>query len=135
MNDNDLDIPVLTDIIDAKAAAAPAHAGTPSSSAMPDLDQIQDTLSQRLVAELALQIPVLVEAALRERLPHALGARLQAELLTVLTNALPVAAQAATAELSTQIAYEVGGLLEQRLQEEVRIAVSNEIAALTARQS
>lgn len=133
MNDNDLDIPVLTDIIDAREPAADARQAVASSPV--DIDQIQETLSQRLIGELSLQIPVLVEAALREHLPQALGAKLQAELLAVLTNALPAAAQAATAELSTRVAYEVGGLLEQRLQDEVRTAVANEIAALNARQS
>jgi hypothetical protein len=62
----------------------------------------------------------------------ALGARLQAELLNTLTNALPIAAQAATSELSSTVAYELGVLLETRLQEEVRTAVANEIAALRA---
>ena len=73
-----------------------------------------------------------VEAALREHPPQALGARLQAEILTALTNALPVAAQAAAGELSAKVAYEVGGLLEQRLQDEVRRAVADEVARLTA---
>lgn len=135
MNDNDLDIPVLTDIIDEHAPSAESHHAASAPAPTLPIDQIQETLSQRLIAELSLQIPVLVEAALREHLPQALGAKLQAELLTVLTNALPVAAQSATAELSTRVAYEVGGLLEQRLQEEVRIAVANEIAELNARQS
>ncbi len=133
MNDNDLDIPVLTDIIDTHAPpAGSVQALAPASLAV---EQIQETLSQRLISELSVQIPVLVEAALRERLPQVLGAKLQAELLAVLTNALPVAAQAATAELSSLVAYEVGGLLEQRLQDEVRTAVANEIAELNARQS
>jgi hypothetical protein len=38
--------------------------------------------------------------------------------------------QAATSELSSKVAYELGVLLETRLQEEVRAAVANEIAAL-----
>ena len=135
MNDNDSDIPVLTDIIDQHAPPSAPYAQGIATSAPLDFDQIQETLSQRLIAELSLQIPVLVEAALREHLPQALGAKLQAELLNVLTNALPVAAQAATAELSSRVAYEVGGLLEQRLQDEVRTVVANEIAELNARQS
>ena len=135
MNDNDSDIPVLTDIIDTSAPAADAQQATVSQAPAADIEQIKETLSQRLIAELSVQVPVLVEAALREHLPQALGAKLQAELLAVLTNALPIAAQAATAELSSRVAYEVGGLLEQRLQEEVRIAVANEIAELNARQS
>lgn len=135
MNDNDHDIPVLTDIIDNAAPATPAAHVASAPAGMPDLDQIQEALSQRLIAELSVQVPVLVEAALREHLPQALGAKLQAELLTVLTNALPVAAHAATAELSSHVAYELGGLLEQRLHDEVRIAVANEIAALNERQA
>ncbi len=95
------------------------------------LQQIEATLSERLIAELSVQVPVLIEAALREHLPNALGARLQAEILTILTNALPIAAQATAAELSARLAYEVGGLLEQRLQDEVRRAVADEIARLT----
>ena len=135
MNDNDSDIPVLTDIIDAHPTASAPQAEAVSSQATLNIDEIQESLSQRLIAELSVQIPVLVEAALREHLSQALGAKLQAELLNVLTNALPVAAQAATAELSSQVAYEVGGLLEQRLQDEVRTVVANEIAELNARQS
>lgn len=139
MNDQDADIPVLTDIIDEPTAAtnATVELAAVAAAAVPALpiEQIQETLSQRLIAELSVQVPALVEAALREHLPQALGAKLQAELLTVLTNALPVAAQAAAAELSGQVAYEVGGLLEQRLQEEVRIAVAKEIDELNARQS
>jgi hypothetical protein len=135
MNDHESDIPVLTDIIDAQAEAAARHADNTFPSAQLDIELIQETLSQRLIAELSVQVPVLIEAALREHLPQALGAKLQAELLTVLTNVLPTAAQAATAELSGRVAYEVGGLLEQRLQEEVRLAVANEIAELNARQS
>ncbi len=133
MNNHDADIPVLTDIIDESTATAHANA-MPVLTTLP-IEQIQETLSQRLIAELSVQIPVLIDAALREHLPQALGAKLQVELLTVLTNALPVAAQATAAELSGLVAYEVGGLLEQRLQEEVRIAVAHEIAALNARQS
>ncbi len=133
MNDNDLDFPVLTDIIEASPPAVDTAAIMASPA--PGLEQIEEVLSQRLIAELSVQVPVLVEAALREHLPLALGAKLQAELLSVLTNALPIAAQAATAELSSQVAYEVGGLLEQRLQEEVRIAVASEIRELNARQS
>lgn len=128
MNETDHDIPVLTDVIEAPAAAPTAHAAT---DVIP-LEQIQEALSQRLIAELSLQVPVLIEAALREHLPLALGARLQAELLNTLTNALPIAAQAATSELSSTVAYELGVLLETRLQEEVRTAVANEIAALRA---
>ena len=126
MKDTEIDIPVLTDVIEAPAAAPTIHAAT---HALP-LEQIEEALSQRLIAELSLQVPVLIEAALREHLPLALGARLQAELLITLTNALPIAAQAATSELSSKVAYELGVLLETRLQEEVRTAVANEIAAL-----
>ena len=62
MNDTELDIPLLTDVIDTKAAAEnirPSHASLP-------LEQIEESLSQRLIAELSLQLPVLIEAALRE---------------------------------------------------------------------
>ncbi len=134
---SDNDFPLLTEIISDRARqvdltqADVTHDFSKHSAAMPDLQQIEDALSERLFAELALQVPVLVEAALREHLPQAMGARLQAELLTALTNALPLAAQAASAELSAKVAYEVGGLLEQRLQDEVRRAVANEIATLT----
>lgn len=131
MKETDHDIPVLTDVIEAPPASA-VHA-TSAMHAATDvipLEQIQEALSQRLIAELSLQVPVLIEAALREHLPLALGARLQAELLNTLTNALPIAAQAATSELSSTVAYELGVLLETRLQEEVRTAVANEIAAL-----
>ena len=127
MNDTEQDIPLLTDVIDTttKVKQPVAHASIP-------LEQIEEALSQRLIAELSLQLPVLVEAALREHLPQALGARLQAELLNTLTNALPLAAQASTAELSSKVAYELGALLETRLQEEVRNVVAHEIAALKA---
>ncbi len=141
---SDNDFPVLTDVIPERApnhqAADAAHVQVThvevthtyaeDEASLPDLQQIQETLSERLIAELSLQVPVLVEAALREHLPQALGARLQAEILTALTNALPMAAQAAAGELSAKVAYEVGGLLEQRLQDEVRRAVADEVARL-----
>ena len=143
---SDNDLPVLTDVIAERAPhqAADAsqvqvthvevtHAFAADEAPPPDLQQIQETLSERLIGELSVQVPVLVEAALREHLPQALGARLQAEILTALTNALPVAAQAAAGELSVKVAYEVGGLLEQRLRDEVRRAVADEVARLTAR--
>ena len=143
---SDNDFPVLTDVITERAPLQHAtdasnlqvthvevtHAFDEEEASLPDLQQIQETLSERLIGELSVQVPVLVEAALREHLPQALGARLQAEILTALTNALPVAAQAAAGELSAKVAYEVGGLLEQRLQDEVRRAVEDEIARLTA---
>ncbi len=142
---SDNDFPVLTDVIAERAPHQPSdasqvrvthvevtHAFDEEEASLPDLQQIQETLSERLIGELSVQVPVLVEAALREHLPQALGARLQAEILTALTNALPVAAQAAAGELSAKVAYEVGGLLEQRLQDEVRRAVEDEIARLTA---
>lgn len=154
-DESDADIPVLTDIVDdgtytgsvredrmaivdTAAAAAPMSAvsaiASPEDNAvarLPSLQQIEAELTARLSAELAMQIPVLLEAALREHLPRAMGAKLQAELLSALANALPGAAQNAAAELSSTLAFEVGGLLEQRLEEEVRRAVSDEIARIS----
>lgn len=151
-DESDADIPVLTDIIDdgtytgsvrdermafgdtAAAAAMMSAIASPEDNAaarLPSLQQIEAELTARLSAELAMQIPVLLEAALREHLPRAMGAKLQAELLSALANALPGAAQNAAAELSSTLAFEVGGLLEQRLEEEVRRAVSDEIARIS----
>ncbi len=133
MSADDLDIPVLTDVI-----ATPAATGNaPKAPAIGEgaLERMQQELAERLVGELSLQIPVLVAAALREHLPQAMGARLQAELLGALANALPSAAQAAAGELSARVAYEVGGLLEQRLRDEVRRAVAEETSHLSSRQS
>ncbi len=147
--ESDADIPVLTDIIVDEAyteAAREEQIATTETSAapvttdpehnvpppLPSLQQIEAELTARLHAELAMQIPVLLEAALREHLPRALGAKLQAELLSALANALPSAAQNAAAELSSTLAFEVSGLLEQRLEEEVRRAVSDEIARISA---
>ncbi len=133
MSADDTDIPVLTDVI---AAPAPAvHTAQVPVTSEVELAAVQRALGERLIAELSLQIPVLVEAALREHLPQALGARLQAELLAALTDALPRAAQAAAGELSSQVAYEVGGLLEQRLRDEVRRALAEETSHLSPRQS
>ena len=154
-DESDADIPVLTDIIDdgtytgsvreermaivdtataAAAMSATSEIASPEDNAvtrLPSLQQIEAELTARLSAELAMQIPVLLEAALREHLPRAMGAKLQAELLSALANALPSAAQNAAAELSSTLAFEVGGLLEQRLEEEVRRAVSDEIARIS----
>ncbi len=151
-DERDADIPVLTDIIDdgtytgsmrdermafgdtAAAAAAMSAITSPEDNVvarLPSLQQIEAELTARLSAEMAMQIPVLLEAALREHLPRAMGAKLQAELLSALANALPGAAQNAAAELSSTLAFEVGGLLEQRLEEEVRRAVSDEIARIS----
>jgi hypothetical protein len=152
-DDTDADIPVLTDIIvddayissdreeniasvEALAAGAVTSVATDTENnttpPLPSLQPIEAELTARLSAELAMQIPVLLEAALREHLPRAIGAKLQAELLSALANALPSAAQNAAAELSSTLAFEVGGLLEQRLEEEVRRAVSDEIARISA---
>ena len=151
-DESDADIPVLTDIVDdvtytgsvreermaiVETAAAASVMSTMASpedkvvARLPSLQQIEAELTARLSAELAMQIPVLLEAALREHLPRAMGAKLQAELLSALANALPAAAQNAAAELSSTLAFEVGGLLEQRLEEEVRRAVSDEIARIS----
>ncbi len=144
-NEDDSDIPVLTDIIgEERTGSIPETMHAPVSAAseaavpdlhaaasLPSLEQIEAELSSRLTAELALQIPVLLEAALREHLPKAIGAKLQAELLSALANALPGAAQNAASELSSTLAFEVGGLLEQRLESEVRRAVADEIARLS----
>ena len=151
-DESDADIPVLTDIVDdetytgsvreermaiVETAAAASVMSTMASpedkvvARLPSLQQIEAELTTRLSAELAMQIPVLLEAALREHLPRAMGAKLQAELLSALANALPAAAQNAAAELSSTLAFEVGGLLEQRLEEEVRRAVSDEIARIS----
>lgn len=127
-------VPVLTDVIDSPAVAASMHAPLPSSSLMLT-EEWQQALCERLIAELTLQLPVLVESALREYLPQAMGARLQAELLGALANALPLAAQTAARELSREAAYEVGRLLEPRLQDDVRRAVAEEIRNLSSQQS
>jgi hypothetical protein len=133
MNEDDRDFPVLTDVITAPVSST----DTVRSPAVDPytVGQIEQTVAERLIGELSLQIPVLVEAALREYLPQAMGARLQAELLGVLTNALPIAAHAATKELSAQVAYELGGLLEQRLHDEVRRAVAEAMQHLSSPQS
>ena len=160
-DEDDADIPVLTDVIkDGDIRTLPETTWTASSGGMPapamtttivttaeptedtrtelqtaarlpSIEEIEATLSSRLTAELALQIPVLLEAALREHLPTAIGAKLQAELVSALANALPGAAQNAAAELSSTLAFEVGGLLEQRIEDEVRRAVSDEITRLS----
>lgn len=133
MTADDRDIPVLTDVIAAPVSTADA-VSLPAVDAH-TIEQIEQTIADRLIGELSLQIPVLVEGALREHLPQAMGARLQAELLGVLTNALPIAAHAAAKELSAQVAYELGGLLEQRLQDEVRRAVAEALQHVASPQS
>lgn len=132
------EIPVLTEVIDApdtdELASMPSAAqDVPLAVALESarLSQMEAELSARLSSELALQIPVLLEAALREHLPKAIGAKLQAELLSSLANALPGLAQNAAAELSSTLAFEVGGLLEQRVEDEVRRAVADQIAQLS----
>ena len=147
-DEGDADIPVLTDIIvDETYAGSAGEAGMTSvetaaafvtagpehhpAPPLPSLQQIEAELTARLSAELAMQVPVLLEAALRDHLPRAMGAKLQAELLSALANALPSAAQNAAAELSSTLAFEVGGMLEQRVEDEVRRAVSNEIARIS----
>ncbi len=122
---SDGDIPVLTDIVTSTNAAATP--GTPAEAA--HLHALEEHLYERLHAELSLQVPVLLETALREHLPHAISAKLQADILTALTHVLPGVAQKASEELSSRLAYEVGGLIEQRLQDEIRRAIQMAIAA------
>ncbi len=120
-----------TDVHVANLHSANLHSANLHVAALPSLEKIEAELSSRLTAELALQIPVVLEAALREHLPKAIGAKLQAELLSALANALPGAAQNAASELSSTLAFEVGGVLEQRLENEVRRAVADEIGRLS----
>ncbi len=124
MNDHDLDLPLLTDIIEPAPVAR-----TGNGARRPALDSHQEALAERLAASLAAQVPRLVEGALREQLADVLGAKLQAALHTALSHALPAAVQAATAELSASVAYQVGCLLKQQLHNDVRAAVASETIA------
>lgn len=135
-NQHDGDIPVLTDIIEDESAGAAhtlAYAEHESADADTDADllfQIEEEISARITAELSSQIPILIEAALHEHLPQAVGARLQAEIMTALAATLPVAAKTATEQMVGTLALELGALLEQRLQLQVRDVVAQEFARL-----
>ncbi len=131
MNDQDLDLPLLTDIIEpattadaAKLAAANDRWNKPPSAPRPDPQH--EALAERLAASLAQEVPLLVENALREALMNVVGARLQSEVQAMLTTLLPAAMQTISAELSTHVAHQVGGLLEQRLRDDIRAALTKE---------
>ena len=129
---HDTDIPVLTDVIDEETQASdPAHeARHPHDDDAELLRQIGEEISTRITAELSAQIPVLMEAALREHLPRAIGARLQADIMAALATTLPSAAQAATEQVAGSLVNELGPLLEQRMQSRVREVVAQEFARL-----
>ena len=80
------------------------------------MEQIEEEISARITTELSAQIPILIEAALYEHLPQAVGARLQAEIMNSLAATLPAAAKTATEQIAGTLAAELGALLEQRLQ-------------------
>lgn len=130
-NYNDTDIPVLTDIIgEVDERLASEEMAMVADTEAELLLQIEEEITARITAELSVQIPVLMEAALHEYLPQAIGAKLQAEIMTALASTIPAAAKAATDQLAGKIAIDLTSVLEQRLHAQVRSVVAEEFSRL-----
>ena len=88
----ELDIPVLTDVIDedethhVSAAAAQVAADDADT-----LQHLEDAIVNRLMVQLSNRIPLLLETALREQLPDMITVRLQTALVAALETVMPAA--------------------------------------------
>ena len=127
----ELDIPVLTDVIDedethhVSAAAAQVAADDADT-----LQHLEDAIVNRLMVQLSNRIPLLLETALREQLPDMITVRLQTALVAALETVMPAATHSVTRDIATTLAYEIGNGLQAELETEIRQAVAEEFSRL-----
>ena len=67
---------------------------------------------------------------MQKHVPLAVGAKLQAELMTALAGVIPAATAAASDQLMISIAQQLASDLDARLLEQVRIVVAEEFLRL-----
>jgi tRNA A37 N6-isopentenylltransferase MiaA len=127
-NQHDHDIPVLTDIIDDQVSSTTEDPLVADDAEL--LAQIEEEITHRIFAELSVQIPLLIEVAMQKHVPLAVGAKLQAELMTAFANVIPAATAAASDQLMISIAQQLASDLDSRLLEKVRIVVAEEFLRL-----
>jgi tRNA A37 N6-isopentenylltransferase MiaA len=127
-NQHDHDIPVLTDIIDDQVSSTTEDPLVADDAEL--LAQIEEEITHRIFAELSVQIPLLIEVAMQKHVPLAVGAKLQAELMTALAGVIPAATAAASDQLVISIAQQLASDLDARLLEQVRAVVAEEFLRL-----
>ena len=127
-NQHDHDIPVLTDIIDDQENEITEDQPVADDAEL--LAQIEEEITHRIFAELSVQIPLLIEVAMHKHVPLAVGAKLQAELMTALAGVIPAATAAASDQLVISIAQQLASDLDARLLEQVRAVVAEEFLRL-----
>ena len=127
-NQHDHDIPILTDIIDDQGIEITEDQPVADDAEL--LAQIEEEITHRIFAELSVQIPLLIEAAMQKHVPPAVGAKLQAELMTALAGVIPAATAAASDQLVISIAQQLASDLDSRLLEKVKIVVAEEFLRL-----
>ena len=127
-NQHDHDIPVLTDIIDDQENEITEDQPVADDAEL--LAQIEEEITHRIFAELSVQIPLLIEVAMQKHVPLAVGAKLQAELMTALAGVIPAATAAASDQLVISIAQQLASDLDSRLLEKVKIVVAEEFLRL-----
>jgi hypothetical protein len=127
-NQHDHDIPILTDIIDAQEIDSTDDQPVADDAEL--IAQIEEEISHRIFAELSVQIPLLIEDAMQKHVPLAVGAKLQAELMTALAGVIPAATAAASDQLMISIAQQLASDLDARLLEHVRSIVAEEFHRL-----
>ena len=127
-NQHDHDIPVLTDIIDDQENEITEDQPVADDAEL--LAQIEEEITHRIFAELSVQIPLLIEVAMQKHVPLAVGAKLQAELMTALAGVIPAATAAASDQLVISIAQQLASDLDARLLEQVRAVVAEEFLRL-----
>ena len=127
-NQHDHDIPILTDIIDDQEIEITEAQPVADDAEL--LAQIEEEITHRIFVELSVQIPLLIEAAMQKHVPLAVGAKLQAELMTALAGVIPAATAAASDQLVISVAQQLASDLDSRLLEQVRTVVAEEFLRL-----
>lgn len=127
----ELDIPVLTDVIDEDE---PHHVSAAAAQVAADdadtLQHLEDAIVNRLMVQLSNRIPLLLETALREQLPDMITVRLQTALVAALETVMPAATHSVTRDIASTLAYEIGNGLQAELETEIRQAVAEEFSRL-----
>ncbi len=127
----ELDIPVLTDVIDEDE---PHHVSAAAAQIAADdadtLQHLEDAIVNRLMVQLSNRIPLLLETALREQLPDMITVRLQTALVAALETVMPAATHSVTRDIASTLAYEIGNGLQAELETEIRQAVAEEFSRL-----
>ena len=127
----ELDIPVLTDVIDEdEPHQVSVTAAQVAADDADTLQHLEDAIVNRLMVQLSNRIPLLLETALREQLPDMITVRLQTALVAALETVMPAATHSVTRDIASTLAYEIGNGLQAELETEIRQAVAEEFSRL-----